>query len=100
MMARGGQQTDAKHVNVLLHRRGYDLFGRPVQPGVDDVHPGIAQRTGDDLHAAVVAIEPDFREQHADWRCHADFLGEIDTGAMSCCMNGSAARASPCHVRS
>ena len=40
--------------------------GRAVQAGIDDVHAGVAQRAGDHLHAAVVAVEPDLGQQHAD----------------------------------
>ena len=35
-----------------------DLLRRLAQAGVDHLHAGVAQRAGDDLGAAVVAVEP------------------------------------------
>ena len=42
--------------------------GRLVQPGVDDLHARVAQRAGDDLRAAVVAVEPGLGDDDADLR--------------------------------
>jgi len=41
-----------------------------VQAGVDYVHTGIAQSSRHDTYAAVVAIETDFRYEHADGFAH------------------------------
>jgi hypothetical protein len=37
-----------------------------VEPRVDDVHPDVAQASRDNLDAAIVPVEPDLGEQHAD----------------------------------
>ena len=63
---RAGQQADAEHVDVFLDRRGHHLFRGPVQPSVDDLHAGVAEAAGDDLGAAVVAVESDLGDQHSD----------------------------------
>ena len=42
--------------------------GRAVQARVDDLHAGVAQRAGDHLDAAIVAVEADLGDQHADRR--------------------------------
>ena len=63
---RAGEDRQADHVDVLLHGGGGDHLRRLVQPGVDHLHPGVAQRRGDDLGAAVVAVETRLGDQHAD----------------------------------
>ena len=55
---RAAEDREADDVDVLLHGRGGDHLGRLVQPGVDHFHAGVAKRGGDDLRAAVVAVEP------------------------------------------
>ena len=52
------QDRQADDVGVLLQRGRHDLLRRLPQPGVDDLHAGVAQRPGDDLRAPVVPIEP------------------------------------------
>ena len=42
------------------------ISGRLVQPGVDHLHPGVAQRGGHHLGAAVVPVEPRLGHEHAD----------------------------------
>ena len=54
---RAAQDREADDVDVFLHRGGRDHLRRLVQPGVDDLHAGVAERGGDDLRAAVVAVE-------------------------------------------
>src|ERR671915_1129284 len=54
---RAGEDGDADGVRVLLDRRLDDLLGRLVKPRIDDLHPGVAKRAGDDLGASVVAVE-------------------------------------------
>ena len=63
---RAAQDRQADDVDVLLHRGGGDHLGRLVQAGVDDFHPGVAQRGGDDLGAAIVAVEAGLRYQNTD----------------------------------
>ena len=52
------QQRQAHGVGVLLHHRLHHLLGGLVQPGVDDLEPGVAKGAGDDLRTSVVAVEP------------------------------------------
>ena len=63
---RAGQDADADDVDVLLDRGVDDFLRRAVQARVDDVHAGVAQRARDDLDAAVVAVEPDLGDEHAN----------------------------------
>ena len=42
-----------------------DLLGGLVEPGVDDLEPGVAQRPGDHLGAAVVPVEPGLGHDHS-----------------------------------
>ena len=58
-MLRAGQKADAENVDVFLNGGGDDFVRRAVQAGIDHVHAGIAQRAGDDFHAAVMAVEAD-----------------------------------------
>src|SRR5216110_2442705 len=66
--AREHRQPDDVH--VLLNRRLHDLLWRPLEPGVDDLDPGVAERLRHDLRAAVVAVEPRLGDQsfHASSR--------------------------------
>src|SRR5215469_8153489 len=63
---RAGQDRQPDRGGVLLDRRRHDLLRRLVQPGVDDLDPGITQGPGDHLRAAVVAVQPGLRDDHAD----------------------------------
>src|SRR5487761_259598 len=63
---RAGQDRQPDRGGILLHRRRDDLLGSLVQPGVDHLDPGVAQRPRDDLRAAVVAVKPGLRDHHAD----------------------------------
>jgi hypothetical protein len=51
-------------VYVFLQRDRGDALGRLAEPGVDDLHPRVPQDAGDDLGAAIVAVESDFGHQH------------------------------------
>ena len=51
---------------VLLDRGLDDLLRRLVQPGVDDLHAGVAQRPRDDLGTTVVTVEPGLGDDHPD----------------------------------
>ena len=48
--------------------------GVSVEPGVDDLHPGVAKRAGDDLGAAIVPIEARLGDDDADLPCHGPQL--------------------------
>src|SRR5262249_23360660 len=52
------QDAEADDVHVLLDGLLHDLLGRTLEPGVDDLHAGVAQRLRHHLGAAVVAVEP------------------------------------------
>ena len=54
---RAREDADPDHVDVFLDRRGHDHLRRLVQPGVDDLHAGVAQRARHDLGAAIVSVE-------------------------------------------
>ena len=56
------EDRDPDGVGVLLDRRLDDLLRKLVEARVDHLHPGVAQRPGDDLRAPVVAVEPDLRD--------------------------------------
>ena len=58
-------------VGVLLDHRGDDLLGRLVEAGVDHLHARVAQRPGDDLGAAVVAIEAGLGDDDTDGPTHS-----------------------------
>src|SRR5205823_3833711 len=60
------EAREADRVDVLLDRGLDDVLRRLPEPGVDDLHAGIAQRAGDDLGPTVVAVESRFRDQDAD----------------------------------
>src|SRR5439155_591047 len=63
---RPAEARQADRVDVLLDRGLDDVLRRLPQAGVDDLHAGVAQRAGDDLGPAVVAVESRFRDQDAD----------------------------------
>ena len=63
---RAAEDRQADDVDVLLHRGRGDHLRRLVQAGVDDLHAGVAQRGGDDLGAAVVAVEAGLGDQNAN----------------------------------
>src|SRR5437764_405601 len=65
-----GEQADAEHVDIFLHRRVDDLLGRAVQTGVDHVHARIPQAAGDDPDAAVVAVQAYLGHQDSYVLCH------------------------------
>ena len=64
---RAAQDRQADDVDVFLDRGGRDHLGRLVQAGIDDFHARIAQRRGDDLGAAIVAVEAGLGDEHAYW---------------------------------
>ena len=72
---RAGEDREADHVDVFLDGRAGDHLRRLVQAGVDDFHAGVTQRGGDDLGAAVVAIEAGLGDEHADGTHEEQVLG-------------------------
>ena len=63
---RAGQDGQPDRVGVFLQRRGDDLLRRLVQPGVDDLDSGVAQRTRHDLGAAVVPVQAGLGDDDPD----------------------------------
>ena len=55
-------------VGVLLERGRGDHLRRLAQAGVDDFHAGVAQGAGDDLGAAVVAVETRLGDDDSSFR--------------------------------
>ena len=60
-----GKDREADNVDVFLDGGGGDHLGGLAEAGVDHLHARIAQGTGDDFGAAVVAIQPWFGDQHS-----------------------------------
>ena len=60
------QKAQAQPVGVLVGHGADDRLGRLPEPGVDDFHAGVAEAAGDDLDAAVVAVEADLGQNNAD----------------------------------
>src|SRR5262245_29674470 len=60
---RAREYREADDVDVLLDRLADDLFRRPLEPGVNDLEAGVAQRVRHHFGAAVVAVEPRLRNQ-------------------------------------
>src|SRR5262249_35138142 len=61
-----GEEAESEPVGVLVGGGADDGLRRLPQPGVDDVEAGVAQGAGDDLDAAVVAVEADLGEDDAN----------------------------------
>ena len=58
-------------VGVFLNRRLGDHFGRLMQPGINHLEAGVAQRAGDNLGATIVAVEAWFRDDDSEpFVCH------------------------------
>src|SRR5207248_7724058 len=62
---RAGEDRDPDGVGILLDRGLDDLLRRLVEPGVDHLHAGVAQRPRDHLGATVVPVETDLRDHDA-----------------------------------
>src|SRR5690242_17012940 len=63
---RARQNRYADHIDVFLNGCIDDFLRRAMQSRVDDVHAGVTQRPRDDLHATVVPVQSDLRDQHTD----------------------------------
>ena len=64
MGARQDRQPD--DVDVLLERRRRDHLGRLAEARVDDLEALVAEAAGEDLGAAVVAVEAGLGDEHLD----------------------------------
>ena len=60
------QDRQADDVDVLLEGRGRDHLGRLAEARVDDLEALVAQAAGEDLRAAVVAVEAGLGDQDLD----------------------------------
>src|SRR3990170_4832344 len=69
---RPAQAREANRVDILLDRGLDDVLRRLPQSRVDDLHPRIAERAGDDLRPAVMAIQAGLRDEDAYLLRHAD----------------------------
>ena len=65
---RAGEAREPEHRGVLLDHRAQDRLRRLEDARVDDLHPRVAQRAGDDLRAAVVAVEARLGDDDLDRR--------------------------------
>ena len=63
---------DADHVGVLLFDRGNDVVGGLAEPQVDDLHARIAEHSCHHLEPAIVAVQPQFGENHPDREAGVD----------------------------
>jgi hypothetical protein len=54
-----------------LNRGVHDFFRGTMEPGVNDVHAGVAQSPGDDSCTAVVTVEAYLGDEYANWLSHA-----------------------------
>ena len=62
-----GEDREPNDVDVFLGSCRGDHFRRLSEAGIDDLHPGVTESTGDDLGAAVVAVEAGLGNQHANF---------------------------------
>lgn len=63
------EDADAQPVDILILNGLHHRLDRLPQAAVDDVKASVAQAPGDDLDAAVVAIEADFHEEDSLGLC-------------------------------
>src|SRR5438105_1812469 len=71
VVVRAREQREANGVGVLLQRCLDDLFRCLMHTGVNDFHPGIAQRPCHDFRAAIVPVETGFCDDDADGPFHS-----------------------------
>ncbi len=77
-----GEDADADDVHVLLGGGSGHLVRRDPHAEVDDLHAGVAEGAGDDLDAAVMAVQAELGEEDAGWveasiLIHSAFLPRI-----------------------
>ena len=66
-VVRPGKNGKPDDVHIFLFGGGGDHFGSLAQAGVYDLHAGVAQRTGNDFGATVMAIEPRLGNQYTNF---------------------------------
>ena len=66
-IVRAGKDGKANDIHVFLLGRGGNHFRRLAQAGVDNLHAGVAQRAGNNLCAAIVAVEAGLGDQDANF---------------------------------
>ncbi|GAC1334810.1 MAG: hypothetical protein NVSMB17_16960 [Candidatus Dormibacteria bacterium] len=59
-------KADANPIHIFLDGGLHDHFRRLVQPGVDDLDPGVAERSADHFDPAVMTIKAHLGGEHAD----------------------------------
>jgi hypothetical protein len=62
-----GENREADDVDVFLDGGGGDHLRGLAEAGVDDFHAGVAEGAGDNLGAAVVAVEAGLGDQYANF---------------------------------
>jgi hypothetical protein len=64
-----GENGKPDNVDVFLYSGRGDHFGSLTEAGVNDFHARVAEGSGDDLGAAVVAVETGLGDEYADLFC-------------------------------
>ena len=74
----GAREDGQTHsVGILLHDGCRDLLGRLVQPSVNDLESGFAQRPGDDPGPAVVTVEARLGYHHPVGALHRPRYSQV-----------------------
>ncbi len=60
-----GQDRKANQRNVFLQRNRHDVLDALPDSGVDHLETRIAQRAGDDLGAAIMAVQTGLRDENS-----------------------------------
>lgn len=74
---RSGEDAQADAVHVFLNGSVRDHLRRLAQAGVDDLHPRVAQGTGDDFRSSVMAVETGLSYEDANG-CGAILRHELE----------------------
>jgi len=65
-----GHDGEANHIHGLLEGRIDDLVDALMEACVDDFHPCVPKRLGNDLRSAIMAIEARLRNQYTNLLLH------------------------------
>jgi hypothetical protein len=60
-----GEDADADNVHVLLGGGGGHLVGSDSHTEIDNLHAGVAEGSGDDLHPTVMPVQAELGEEDA-----------------------------------
>src|SRR5439155_21440008 len=71
---RPAQAGEADRIDVFLDRGLDDILRGLPQARIDDLHPRVAQRPGDDLRPAIVTVQSGFGNEDADLLRDRDHL--------------------------